>query len=150
IRWPSDGGRWREHHVSPVLGADGAVDAIVVASRDIHARKAAEARLELLSKVSSLAESMEYQSILNSMAELVIPQLADWCVIDIVENGERRRGTVAHDDPAKAELIEKLLEATPPLAETPQGRAVLEGQSLIVQPEQQSCSGAMREIVRQI
>ena len=114
IRFPSDN-RWREHHVSPVLGADGSIDAVVVASRDIHARKAAEARLELLSKVSSLAESMEYQSILNSIAELVIPQLADWCVIDIVENGARRRGTVAHRDPAKAALIDKLLVSAPSL-----------------------------------
>jgi PAS domain S-box-containing protein len=115
-----------------------------------HVRKAAEARLELLSKVSSLAESMEHQSILNSIAALVIPQLADWCVIDIVENGARRRGTVAHRDPAKAELIEKLLVSAPPLVETPQGRAVLEGQSLMVQPDQQSCTGGMAEIVRQI
>jgi PAS domain S-box-containing protein len=149
IRFPLDG-RWREHDVSPVLGADGSIDAVVVASRDIHARKAAEARLELLSKVSSLAESMEYQSILDSIAELVIPQLADWCVIDVVENGARRRGTVAHHDPAKAELIEKLLVAAPPLAETAQGRAVLAGQSLIVQPDQQTCTGGMAEIVRQI
>jgi PAS domain S-box-containing protein len=149
VRFPTDG-RWREHHVSPVLGADGSVDAVVVASRDIHARKAAEARLELLSKVSSLAESMEYQSILDSIAELVIPQLADWCVIDVVENGARRRGTVAHRDPGKAELIEKLLVSAPSLADTPQGRALLEGQALIVEPDQQSCSGAMSEIVRQI
>src|SRR5947209_10579781 len=34
-------------------------------------------------------------------------QLADWCVIDVVENGARRRGTVAHRDPAKAELIDR-------------------------------------------
>jgi PAS domain S-box-containing protein len=150
IRFPSDGGHWREHHVSPVFGADGSIDGVVVASRDIHARKAAEARLELLSKVSSLAESMEHQSILNSIADLVIPQLADWCVIDLVENGTRRRGTVAHRDRSKAQLIEELLASAPSLADTPHGRALLEGQSLIVQPDQQSCSGAMAALVRQV
>ncbi len=150
IRFPSDSGRWREHHVSPVVGADGSIDAIVVASRDIHARKAAEARLELLSKVSALAESMEYQSILDSIASLVIPQLADWCVIDVVENGARRRGTVAHRDPAKAELIDELLATAPRVADTPQGRAILDGQSVILSPDEQSCTGGMAELIRQV
>ena len=41
-------------------------------------------------------------------AEAPIPALADWCVIDIFENGELRHATVAHRDPAKADLANEL------------------------------------------
>jgi PAS domain S-box-containing protein len=148
-RFPEPGGgRWREHHVSPVRDADGNVEGIAVASRDVHARKSAEARLRLLSKVGALAESMDYEGTLAAVAGLSIPDLADWCTIDVVENGQRRRGAVAHRDPSKAPLIEKLLQVSPELRNTAVWQEVLKGRSVIVTPragEQAAC-----EVVRKL
>jgi PAS domain S-box-containing protein len=121
----------------------------------VPARKTAEARLLLLSKVSALAESIEYESILGAVARLSIPDLADWTIIDVVEHGARRPGAVAHRDPAKLPLVEQLLHVTPPLREMPAWREVLEGRSRLLDPtvDHGMCgdedSGA-REMIRKL
>src|SRR5262249_32027828 len=74
----AEGAGWYEQHITPVFDADGAVEAMAIASRDIHDRKAAEARLQLLSKIGTLAETSEYESVVSAVARLSIPELADW------------------------------------------------------------------------
>jgi PAS domain S-box-containing protein len=66
------------------------------------------ARLSLLSKVGELAGTLDYEEILSAVARLSIPELADWCIVDLVEDGEARRMEVAHRDPAKAPLAASL------------------------------------------
>jgi PAS domain S-box-containing protein len=66
------------------------------------------ARLSLLSKVGALAGTLEYEEVLAAVARLSIPELADWCVADVVGEGEVRRMEVAHRDPARAPLAEAL------------------------------------------
>jgi PAS domain S-box-containing protein len=67
------------------------------------------ARLSLLSKVGDLAGSLDYERVLSSVARLSIPELADWCIVDVAEDGgEPRRMEVAHRDPAKAPLAAAL------------------------------------------
>ncbi|HWE31341.1 MAG TPA: PAS domain-containing protein, partial [Polyangia bacterium] len=128
-----DGLRWRERHISPVVREDGTVEAIAIAGRDIHARKVAEARLQLLSKVGELAESMDYEGIISAVARLSIPELADWCVVDVVEEGVPRRGKVAHRDAAKAALAEELLGQRPSkLPSSPKWQRLMAGESLMM------------------
>jgi len=134
VQFPSAvGSHWREQLVGPVFGSDGKVEAVAFASRNIHARKLAEARLRLLSKVGTLAETMEYEGVLTAVARLSIPDLADWCIVDVVENGKALRRKVAHRDPEKAALTEKLVQLAPNLHDLPEGRRVLAGQSLLLQ-----------------
>ena len=109
-----DGARWRSHSVAPVRAPDGTIEAMAVVNRDIHAQKAAEARLQLLSKVGTLHEAAEYEGVLSAVARLSIPELADWCVIDVVENGRVRRAKVAHRDPSKVALAEEILQIEHP------------------------------------
>jgi PAS domain S-box-containing protein len=66
------------------------------------------ARLSLLSKVGALAGTLDYEEVLSAVARLSIPELADWCVVDVVDDHEVRRMEVAHRDPAKAWLAEAL------------------------------------------
>ncbi len=66
------------------------------------------ARLSLLSKVGALAGTLDYEEVLSAVARLSIPELADWCVVDVVEEGEARRMEVAHRDPARAPLAAAL------------------------------------------
>ena len=58
---------------------------------------------------SLLASSLEYEETLAGVARLIVQSLADFCVIDVVENGDVRRLQVAHTDPALAELTQELL-----------------------------------------
>lgn len=66
------------------------------------------ARLSLLSKVGALAGTLDYEEALSAAARLSIPELADWCIVDVVEEGEVRRMEVAHRDPARAPLATAL------------------------------------------
>ncbi len=66
------------------------------------------ARLSLLSKVGALAGTLDYDEVLSAVARLSIPELADWCIVDVVEEGEARRMEVAHRDPARAPLAAAL------------------------------------------
>ena len=66
------------------------------------------ARLSLLSKVGALAGTLDYEEVLSALARLSIPELADWCIVDVVEQGEPRRMEVAHRDPSRAPLAAAL------------------------------------------
>ena len=56
-----------------------------------------------------LASSLDYEETLAGVAELAVRSLADFCVIDVVEEGEVRRLQAAHTDPDHAELTRELL-----------------------------------------
>jgi PAS domain S-box-containing protein len=131
--YPSpDGGRWHEQHMRPVYGANGKVDSIVITSRDIHDRKKAQARLQLLSKLGVLAESMDDERIIDEMAHLSIPELADWCLTTVVESTKLSRATLAHRDPAKAALSHELLTLPSELHRLRVGAAALSGESTLI------------------
>jgi PAS domain S-box-containing protein len=125
------GGRWHEHHVVPLRDGGGKVYAIAVASRDVQARKIAEARLKLLSKVGALAETSGSERILDAIAQLSIPELADWCIVEVVENGQVRRSKVAHRDLAKVALAEQILRLSPDWSVFQSGRDQLPGATVL-------------------
>jgi PAS domain S-box-containing protein len=66
------------------------------------------ARLSLLSKVGDVAATLDYEEALSAIARLSIPELADWCIVDVIEEGEPRRVEVAHRDPALAPVAAAL------------------------------------------
>jgi PAS domain S-box-containing protein len=78
---------------------------------DITARKHAEESLRFLAEASeALTSSLDYEETLKATVRLSVPILADWCVVAVVEeNGEPRRVAVAHADPAKDALAQRLL-----------------------------------------
>jgi signal transduction histidine kinase len=67
-------------------------------------RERAERRLRFLADASShLASSLDYETTLERVAWLAVPTLAEWCLVDVLEDdGEIRRVEVAHADPARA------------------------------------------------
>ncbi|MCU1278160.1 MAG: multi-sensor signal transduction histidine kinase, partial [bacterium] len=102
------GGRWYEQKLSPVF-TDGRLTAHIMIGRDIDARKRAQRRLELLSKVSLLVGDLELDELLPAIAKLAIPELADWSAVDICgDQTTVRRVSVAHRDPGKATLAAQL------------------------------------------
>ena len=64
-------------------------------------------RLEFLAKASLLlAESLDYDTALESIARLAVPYFADYCALDLLnENGRLQRRTVIHVDPTKTDLV---------------------------------------------
>ena len=72
-----------------------------------EAETLARGRLTLLAESSEvLGESLDYRSALASLARLLVPWLADWCLIEV--NGEPAPGLAAHADPGMTRLVEEL------------------------------------------
>jgi len=56
-----------------------------------------ERRSSFLARASELlASSLDYRTTLASVAQLAVPEVADWCVVDIVESGGRLRTIAVH------------------------------------------------------
>jgi PAS domain S-box-containing protein len=93
------------------------------------AEHVARARAAFLSDASAmLASSLDYEATLSSVADSVVPSLADWCSVEIVEEdavGGRslRQLAVAHVDPTKAEWARQLRDRYPSRLDDPQGVA---------------------------
>jgi PAS domain S-box-containing protein len=86
--------------------------------RDITARRQATRAIEFLSEASKvLASSLDYQTTLAAVARLSVPELADWCAIDVLESdGSLNRVAVAHVNAEKMPLaheIHRLTQSNP-------------------------------------
>lgn len=115
---------------------DGSVDYFVALVQDLTERKhAEEERLELIREQAArreaeeqgrrsaflaeastlLASSLDYESSLTGVAQLIVPYLADWCAVDIreIENQPMRRVAIAHIDPATVKLPTERLSDYP-------------------------------------
>ena len=72
-------------------------------------------RLRFLADASAmLASSLDYERTMGQVAELIVPDLCDWCVIDLLDDeGAVQRIAVVHRDPAKAEWVTQLKNMPP-------------------------------------
>ncbi|MCP3064173.1 ATP-binding protein [Myxococcus sp. K38C18041901] len=76
-------------------------------TREIQAAKARD--LLMAESGAVLASSLDVETVLRNMAKLVVPTFADWCFVDLVEEGDYRRLEVAHQRPAEDDLARVLL-----------------------------------------
>jgi PAS domain S-box-containing protein len=69
-----------------------------------------------------LASSLDYQETLKNLAHLVVPDLADWCAIDMLEeDGSINQLALTHEDPDKGAWAQELRRRFPPDPDAPQG-----------------------------
>ena len=82
---------------------------------DVTDRKRGEDALLLLAEASKvLGASLETSTTLESVAQLLVPRLADWCVIDIVtDEGDLERIITTHDEPEKQRWARRYTERYP-------------------------------------
>lgn len=71
--------------------------------------------LAFLTRVSDiLSSSLDYQTTLNSIAKIMVPEIADWCAVDMLnEEGVLVSVAVAHKDPEKMKWAEKFRKEYP-------------------------------------
>ena len=101
----------------------GAPLAIVEIGTDVTERKQVERSQRLLAKAEpALMSSLDAASRLANIAQVVVPLLADWCVVHITEEGEPIQPVaVAHADPLKMAAANDLLRRDPPDPDVPPG-----------------------------
>jgi PAS domain S-box-containing protein len=68
-----------------------------------------------------LADSLDVETTLATVARLSLPHLGSWCMVDLLEAGHMRRLHIIHPDPSRQSLAERLLEGWPPLRDDPLG-----------------------------
>lgn len=80
------------------------------AGQNLIDRIGGEDHVRFLAEASEiLAGSLDYESELERVARLIVPALADWCVVDLLaEDGSLHRLAVIHRDPARAETALEL------------------------------------------
>jgi PAS domain S-box-containing protein len=104
--------------------------------RSEEIRRLAEARLSLLARAGGLlAESLDYTKTLAAVADLVVPRLADWTSVEILESdGSIRSVAVAHVDPEKVAIAQELRRQRPPDLSSPTGigHAITTGRTEVV------------------
>jgi PAS domain S-box-containing protein len=84
--------------------------------RDITNQKYEEENLKYLSEASKvLSSSLDYKTTLETIAQLAVPKVADWCSIDIVnEKGKIKQIALAHKNPRKIKWAKELRKKYPP------------------------------------
>jgi signal transduction histidine kinase len=103
--------RWMRDYARPIWDAEHTrVVRILGAAQDITKHKHAEATQHFLAEASKLlASSLDYETTLVHVAQLAIPQLADWCMIHLIDDTYSvRRVALTFADPAKQPLAEEL------------------------------------------
>ena len=124
--------RWNLGRALPLHDAEGAIVKWFGTNTDITERKKAEEereqaaqRARLLAEASALlGSSLDYETTLNNVVFLVVPDIADWCIIDLLDaEGEIRAVSYAHIEQAKIEIVKELDRRYPPRRDDPIGVA---------------------------
>jgi GAF domain-containing protein len=102
-------------------------DACGQAVRRVQAAAVAHARaqrLSFLARVSQeLSSSLDDRATLTNVANLVVPDLADWCAVSTVQNGVATTVAVAHRDPDMVRWAWEVQERYPSDPDAPTGAA---------------------------
>ena len=98
-------GSWAELHCYPL--ADGG---LATQWKNVtEQKKAEEARRYLDQATELLTSPLDPEERLSDLARLVVPNLADWCAVEILDDsGVARQVTIAHVDPSKVEFAREL------------------------------------------
>lgn len=90
---------------------------------ELDERKHIENNLRFLAEAGKiLGSSLDYQTTLNQVAKLAVPQISDWFGIDIFDDkGELQQIAVGHKDPQKIKWAKEMRKKYPPNMEAKNG-----------------------------
>ena len=93
----------------------GAIHGRIAYFRDVtEDRKREEGQRFLAQATKKLVSSLDYQATLSGIARMAVPQLADWCAVDILEpDGSLKLLAIAHTESSKTEWAREFRRAFP-------------------------------------
>lgn len=104
-----------ENTAAPIYDRDGELRGVILVLRDVSEKRARDRQQEFLARATvELSSSLDYRRTLGTVARVAVPLIADWCAVDILEEGEVRRLAVAHVDPEKVRVLEEIQRQFPP------------------------------------
>ena len=107
--------RWSVVKSTPIRDESGEVVLAISVMEDVTDRMRAERVERFLSEASKLlAGSLDYTTTLTRVAELAVPELADWCAVDVLDDqGSLRHVALATSDPNELPLAQELRSRYP-------------------------------------
>ncbi|HUP33131.1 MAG TPA: PAS domain-containing protein [Gaiellaceae bacterium] len=113
---PGEEERWSVVRSTPMLTADGELQLVINLFHDITKERAAEERIHFLGEASTLlSSSLDYKATLADLARLLVPRVADYCIVDAIdEDGSLRQVVISHRDEASEQLLRELRRRYPP------------------------------------
>ncbi|HEY9861875.1 MAG TPA: PAS domain S-box protein, partial [Candidatus Obscuribacterales bacterium] len=110
----------------PTANSNHQVESVLVYVVDVTDRVRLERAQQFLSEASAvLASSLDYQTTLERVAQLTVPELADWCTVHMVEeDGTIDQIAVAHIDSAKLKWADQIREKYSLNLDDPRGAAL--------------------------
>jgi PAS domain S-box-containing protein len=128
--------RWMRTKARAIKGTSGEVLYSVTAIEDVTDVKRAEHTHRLLDRTGELlSDVVDYRRTLERVPQLLVPQFADWCSIEIPRpDGLLERVALAHRDPEQLARLREVRERFPisAAADTPIGEALSSGQPQLV------------------
>jgi PAS domain S-box-containing protein len=112
--------RTLEISAAPILDDDGTIVSAVAVVSDVTRRSRSEEQLRFLAEANELlVANLDWERTLDAIAELAVPALAGYLVIDLIdENNELHWVVAVHADPEKTELVRELRGRYPPTLPT--------------------------------
>jgi PAS domain S-box-containing protein len=106
--------RWHLSRAVPIV-RDGEIDFWVGTATNIDDQKRTEQAQDFLLRAGAeLAATLDYRRALQAVAQLAVPEIADWCSIELVEeDGTLVPLALAHVNPAKVAFARELQERYP-------------------------------------
>jgi PAS domain S-box-containing protein len=122
---PGEVRHWQASY-TPVRASDGVVigaSAVVIDVTDrlraLEAERDGARRARFMAEAGAVLDaSMEFEDVLNNLAQLAVPEFADWCTVSLLEeDGSLQQVAVAHADPEKTSWALELGERYPPVVD---------------------------------
>ncbi len=133
----SNRNQMQDQNLIAMLSAVGNQIGIFVERKQLEEALANRAnQLRLLAQAGvALSTTLDYKKRLETLVHIIVPDLADWCAIDIIDRNQvLQRVAAAHVDPSMEKLVYELEPSRPVKpneANTPQFETLLTGQSLL-------------------
>lgn len=112
--------KWWDVIVTPIKDETDRPRQLLAIARDITDRKRAEDSVRFVAEASfAVTESLDYEETMTNVVGALVPELADWCAIDLLqEDGTLGLAAIRHSNPEKAELARNLRARFPLSPET--------------------------------
>jgi PAS domain S-box-containing protein len=140
--------RWHLGRAVPIREESGEIDFWVGTATDIHDHKRTQQAQQFLIEAGAiLGSSLDYLATLREVAQVAVPNVADWCAVHVLRHGDLRQVAIAHVDEQKVLFAEEL-QRRYPLAASPFQYVVDSGRAQLVSevPEEMLAQAAVDEL----
>ncbi|MFL5344756.1 MAG: PAS domain S-box protein [Hyalangium sp.] len=115
---------WASLVLSAVRDPDGRLRGFSNVARDLTERMLTERAMAFLADVGTvLAGSLDYQTTLDTVARLATRELAQACIVEIVDDPSIQPVAVAHVDPGQERIVQKAMRSLPSESQLARGVA---------------------------